>query len=126
MSDSGRMQMKYVKSLLKIFPFEKRIPVQSLITSSYYSCHITNELQSHIAAICASDGSYAMVYSPQGAWFNVDLKNIRSAEAQAKWFDPRTGKITNIGKFSTGGIRKFVPPNEIHRGNDWVLLLKRI
>lgn len=126
LSDTGRMQMKYVKSFVQIFPFEKRIPNQSIIPSSYYNCHITNNLETHIAAVCASDRSYALIYSPQGAWFSVDLNNINSEKAQAKWFNPRTGKISDIGIFNTHTIQKFTPPDGIKRGNDWILLLKKI
>ncbi|HUQ64879.1 MAG TPA: glycoside hydrolase family 140 protein [Flavitalea sp.] len=126
LSDTGRLQMKNVMRLLKIFPFEKRIPNQGILSSTFYNCHITNELESHIAAVRASDGSYAMVYSPEGAWFSVDLKNIDGSKAQAKWYNPRTGAFTDIGIFSTRSIEKFTPPGEMKRGNDWILLLKKI
>jgi hypothetical protein len=42
----------------------------------------------------------------------------------AAWYDPRTGKMTAIGKFANTGTRTFTPPTRGY-GQDWVLTLDR-
>ena len=69
-----------------------------------------------------SEGRYAMVYVPVGKTFSVRTDCIRGRTIKAWWFDPRTGKASQIGKFSNTGRREFTPP-DIGEAVDWVLVL---
>ncbi|MCI4674468.1 putative collagen-binding domain-containing protein [Candidatus Mycolicibacterium alkanivorans] len=53
-------------------------------------------------AISASDGSYAMVYSPDGGAFDADLSRLAGRTAKLSRFDPRTGTATDLGIVPTG------------------------
>ena len=52
----------------------------------------------------------------------VDLRKISGDDADAYWFNPRSGDPVKIGRFSCSGLRRFSSPS---RGvdNDWVLVL---
>ena len=44
-------------------------------------------------------------------------------EVEAKWFNPRTGEYSNIGRMSGDRVQEFKPDGEEQDGNDWVLVL---
>ena len=73
----------------------------------------------YLAAARTSDGSTVIAHMPTARTITVDLSKISGSQAKAWWFDPRTGKASLAGEFSTMGIIDFTPPGE----GDWVLVL---
>lgn len=110
-------QLQYLKRLLLSRPYFSHIPDESLVVSD------TNKGAAHIGAVRARDGSYAMVYAPQGRSFSVDLKKITGDYAVGWWFNPDTGEATRIyGTFATTSAHEFTPPSS-GKEIDWVLVL---
>ncbi len=75
-------------------------------------------------AWCLADpGRAYLVYALHGGPFQLDL-SAASGSFTAKWFDPRTGKLTDARKrpLPGGAVTDFVAPNQ----NDWVLWLANI
>ena len=98
-------------------PYLTRIPDQSLIIEPQA------EGSQHIGATRDQNGSYAMIYLPQGQEVTVDLSKIAGSQAVGWWYDPRTGASTRIkGSISTFGTKSFVPPTS-GANQDWVLIV---
>ena len=112
----GAGQMRHARALLESRPFLVRVPDQSVIASNPAAG------LKHLQATRASDGSYAMVYSPAGRVFSVDMTKIAGGKVRAWWFNPRTGKAESIGEFPSQGKREFAPP-DAGENLDWVLVL---
>jgi hypothetical protein len=97
-------------------PILSRVPDQTLIAGD------AGTGAEHTRAT-RGDG-YALVYSPTGKPFRVNLEKLTGKQVKAWWFDPRTGKTTAAGhQFAREGEREFTPPGKPDVGNDWVLLL---
>jgi Protein of unknown function (DUF4038)/Putative collagen-binding domain of a collagenase len=73
----------------------------------------------YLAAARTLDGSTVIAYMPTSRTIGVDMSKIAGSQAEAWWFNPRTGKSSCAGKFPTTGNRHFTPPAE----GDWVLVL---
>ena len=73
----------------------------------------------YLTAARASDGSTVMAYMPTSRTIAVQMNSISGKEAVAWWFNPRTGQVSEVGKFPTNGKRGFTPPSD----GDWVLVL---
>jgi hypothetical protein len=112
----GAGQMRHARALLESRPFLVRVPDQSVIASNPAAG------LKRLQATRASDGRYAMVYSPAGRVFSVDMTKIDGGKVKAWWFDPRTGKAESIGEFPSQGKREFAPP-DAGENLDWVLVL---
>lgn len=117
MDHPGAFQMGYLRSLMESRPFAKLLPDQFLIMGNPGS-----EMH-HIRAIVSGDKSFAFVYLPTGNRVNIKMSKVGKSRVKAWWFNPRSGEATLIGEYVNMGIREFVPPGEIGRGNDWVLVL---
>jgi len=90
---------------------------------------INNDTQGiyRVLATSASDSTYAYVYSPVGASFQVDLGLLKNKQLRYRWFNPRTGEIEAKGTFKQKGkTQTFYPPSqgEPFTGHDWVLILE--
>lgn len=112
----GAIQMRYLRNLLESHPFLNRVPKQELITEGQH------DGLNHAQATGDADGSYAFVYLPTGLPLTVNLEKLSGKQVVAHWFDPRQGTTKKIGKFSSTGAKRFVPPSN-GDGNDWVLML---
>jgi len=110
-------QMQHGKALLLSRPYFSRIPDQSLISGAY------GEGEGHMSATRDREGSYAMIYLPQGQPVTVDLTKLSGSTVFAWWFDPRTGNATRIeGTFGTNQSQRLVPPTSGPE-QDWVLVI---
>lgn len=110
-------QMRHVKDLMLSRPYFTRVPDQSVLKSDAGSG------DDYISATRDRDGSYAMVYSPKGRSFVVDLTKVSGSRAVGWWFNPRTGAATAIkSEFPTQGTLAFTPPTKGPE-DDWVLVL---
>jgi len=109
----GVTQMQHVRTLIESRPFFERIPDQEMLVENYPGA---NHLQ-------ATRGkSYAIIYSPYGLKFKVNMGRITGVRVKATWYNPRTGKATLEGEYENTGIADFVPPTS-GRNQDWVLVL---
>lgn len=75
-----------------------------------------------IRAARASDGSFAIIYSPRGESFALDKSVIKAERQNQYWYDPRYGASYMFKEQDSWGIQTFTPPTS-GRGNDWVLVL---
>jgi hypothetical protein len=117
MDAAGSVSMKHLKSL-----FDSRAWFDLLPGKSHK--RVTTGLGEfngldYLAAAITSDGSTLVAYMPSKRSITVDLSRISGAQAQAWWFDPRTGKVSAAGRHSTHGTQEFTPPGS----GDWVLVL---
>lgn len=78
---------------------------------------------SKVRGMIARDGSWAMVYSSEGASFAIDLTRFAATQLDEVWFDPRTGVLERQHTSANAAFQTFVPPTS-GRGEDWVLLLE--
>lgn len=109
------VQMGYLRRLIESHPFLTQVPDPMLLSSSEI-----DDLE-HVAAL-RGDG-YALFYAPTGKPFRVRLEQLSGKAVSARWFDPRTGKSSDAGRFATEAEREFTPPGTPGVGNDWVLML---
>ncbi|MCC5929434.1 MAG: glycoside hydrolase family 140 protein [Cyclobacteriaceae bacterium] len=113
----GAQQIRHIKTLFTEYCFSKMVPDQSAITGKNYR----NDL--HIRAAVATDGSFLLAYMAQGQPVSVVMKKIAGQNVNARWFDPRNGKMTALGQFQNVGTETFTPPTS-GIGHDWVLVLE--
>jgi hypothetical protein len=73
----------------------------------------------YLSAARTADGGTVIAYMPTTRSITVDMTMVSGKEANAWWFNPRTGKSTKAGKSQTTGKKQFTPPSE----GDWVLVL---
>lgn len=112
----GAFQMRHVRRLFESLPFTKLVPDQQIILNG------PTTGGARIRAARASDGSFAIIYSPRGESFTLD-KSVIDAERQHQyWYDPRYGTAYRFKEQDSWGIQTFTPPTR-GRGNDWVLVL---
>jgi hypothetical protein len=117
MDHPGAFQMGLVRKLFESRPFQKLVPNQSLILDGPQTGG------AKIRAAVASDGSFALIYSPKGERFTVDKNWFRGSRTNEIWFDPRYGIAYTIHSPDTKGIQTFTPPTS-GRGNDWILIIE--
>ncbi|MBN2139006.1 MAG: glycoside hydrolase family 140 protein [Sedimentisphaerales bacterium] len=111
----GAWDMIHVRNLIESRPFLSRVPDQSLVAGD------PGRGAEHIQATRGS--GYAFIYLPYGQDVEVTLGRISGSKVRAWWFDPRSGQAESIGTFENAGSRRFDPPGDKRRGNDWVLVL---
>jgi len=99
-----------------ILPFTKLVPDQRIILNG------PTTGGAKIRAARASDGSFAIIYSPRGESFALDKSIIKAERQRQYWYDPRYGTSYVFKDQDSWGIQTFTPPTN-GRGNDWVLVL---
>jgi hypothetical protein len=113
----GAFQMQWVRRLFESRPFQKLMPEQALILDG------PRQGGAKIRAARAEDGSFALVYSPYGEPFTVDLARIEAARIRESWYDPRYGVSYPLHIASNMGAQTYTPPSR-GRGQDWILILE--
>ncbi|GEM_PF-1488713 len=114
-------EIKHLGTLLTSYSMELRIPNQNTLVNN-----ATQGLD-RVVANSATDGSYVLVYTPNGAAFEVNLDYVNGKFIHYQWFNPRTGEIEQEGKFKKANATEvFVPPSKggTFTGHDWVLILE--
>lgn len=109
------LQVQHIKSLMLSRPFLERIPDQSMIVTEQ------KDNNNYTIATRDSNGSYAMIYFPQGEKREISLENLSGKSFKTWWFDPRTGNSFE-GRSITNKIIEITPPTS-GLGNDWVLVV---
>jgi hypothetical protein len=106
-----------VRQLFLSRPFLDLVPDQSVLAGS------AGTGAAHQRAAREENGRYLIVYTPYGTPVSVWLGTISGDEAEAHWFNPRTGEAEEIGSYEATGKRTFDPPEGSGRGRDWVLVV---
>lgn len=104
-------QMRHLRDLMESRRWWAAKPDVEVVTSA------PGRNAERIRALRADDGSWAMVYSPDGRPFTADLSRLGTGPVRVSWFDPRTGDVSEAG--TATGETAFTPPS---RGEDWVLV----
>jgi hypothetical protein len=107
--------MQYLRKLIESRPMLVRIPDQGLIIGD------PSRTTTRIQAACASDGTYAFIYTAAGQPIQAQLNLLAGDTIRSYWYDPRTGAATVIGDIPKAGPHTFTPPGSA--GSDWVLVL---
>jgi hypothetical protein len=112
----GAFQMRYVRRLFESLPFTRLTPDQQIILNG------PTTGGAKIRAARASDGSFAIIYSPRGESFTLDKSVIKAERQSQYWYDPRYGVSYLAKEQDSWGIQTFTPPTS-GRGNDWVFVM---
>lgn len=112
----GAQQMQHVRALFESRSLDRLVPDQSLVYGSNF------DGPDHVRAAGSSDGSFALLYLPQGKPVSVVLGKTAGDEVIARWYDPRTGDYTAPERRANAGIGHFAPPEE-GSDRDWLLVL---
>jgi hypothetical protein len=118
----GAAQMHYGRKLMESRPFLTRIPDNSILTHQEPATAWPGAGRYRMVATRDVDRSYAMVYSPAGRRFSVELSTLSGPTLQAWWFNPRNGSATPAGTFPNHGTASFTPPDPGEH-LDWILVL---
>lgn len=115
--------MQHARRLLLSRPYFSRIPAtDEVIVFGEYPTEMPGEGVYRIVATRDLDGTYIMVYTPNGRSFTVNTRLIDDNKIKVWWFNPRTGKSKKAGTVNNTGIMRFQSPaNGEHQ--DWVLVL---
>jgi len=114
----GAQQMKHVRALFESRSLAKVVPDQSLVYGP------NPEGPDHVRAAGSSDGSFALLYLPQGKPVTVVLGKTKSNQVLASWFDPRSGEYSVPECLSNSGMVQFTPPDQ-GADRDWLLVLEQ-
>jgi Protein of unknown function (DUF4038)/Putative collagen-binding domain of a collagenase len=112
----GAFQMGHLRRLMESLPFTKLVPDQKIILNG------PTTGGAKLRAARASDGSFALVYSPRGEPFTLDKRVVKAARQRQAWFDPRYGVVYVNQEPDGQGIQTYTPPTS-GRGADWVLII---
>ena len=110
----GANQMQHLKKLIESRPYFSRVPAQDLLVSA------PGEGKQRVQATRDENGSYALVYSPDGQTISVHTGKMAGEKLVASWFDPRLGTTLQFDEFAREDQRDFTPPSN----DDWVLVLE--
>ncbi len=122
MLQMGARQMVYGKMLMESRPFFSRIPDSSLIVASDIPNSVPGAGRYKFVATRDEDGSYAMIYVPNGRKFSVDTSSIRGEKLKVWWYNPRNGEAQSAGVMAKSATMEFVSPTE-GEALDWILVL---
>ena len=112
-------QVKYLKSLMLSRPFLTRIPAQEMVLDQF------ENFADYVVATRDSEGTYAMVYFPNGKSTSLDLSSLNGTFLRSSWYDPRTG-ATFAHRVLQKSARAMISPPSTGSGQDWVLIIDEI
>jgi hypothetical protein len=112
----GSRQVGYARRLVESRPMLTRIPDQTLLASG------EGDDADHRQATRDPAGTFAMIYTPNGKPFALDLTKLSAPKLRAWWWDPRTGFATPAGEVAREARLEFTPPRT-GVSIDWVLIL---
>ena len=119
----GSSQMIHAKRLLLSRPYFTRIPATDQVLSPHeVNTAVPGRGEYRFVATADTDSTYILVYVPVGRAFSVRTSYIRGKDLKAWWFNPRTGKAANIGKFRNEGQKTFLSPTPGEQ-LDWILVI---
>ena len=96
----GFNQMQHLKNLMLTFPYEVRMPDQTIVDNS------SAEKYDRLVATRGED--YLLVYNYTGRVMTVDLTKIAGKTKKAWWYNPTNAEYCYIGEYKNR-IVEFVP-----------------
>jgi PelA/Pel-15E family pectate lyase len=111
----GASQLKYLKSLMLQYNFEKLTPDQSVVVNS-------GNQYDHLAALRGTD--CVLVYTCNGHEINLRKDLFKGNPYEFCWYNPRDGQFSPETFQEING-NVFDPPGSYQNGMDWVLILRR-
>jgi hypothetical protein len=112
----GSKQVGYARRLIESRPMLTRIPDQTLLASG------EGDDADHRQATRDEAGTCAMIYTPNGKPFALNLTKFAAPQLLVWWWDPRTGLARSMGAAQRGERVEFTPPRT-GVSIDWVLVL---
>lgn len=125
-ADTGSRQMRHVCELFATRAWWKRVPDQlhTLVPSRIE--RVSPGDIGHASAARASDGTFALIYLPEGKPLVVDTRTVTGASVH--WFDPTDGtQSAATGQpWRETPWHAFTPPGKNAAGDaDWLLVLEQ-
>lgn len=74
----------------------------------------------------APQSELIVAYTPYGDELVVSTNKLPDSGASYEWFDPRTGAAIPFTPEARGQLTVFDPPFAAGRGNDWVLIVRKL
>jgi hypothetical protein len=115
MDNEGSHDMKHLKEIFTMRPFEKLVSKQNLLIGA------NPDDRAHVRVAAASDNSFLMAYSSVGQAITLNLEQM-GEELNYWWFNPANGDIQKGESFTNPGEKKFVP-SDAGSGKDWLLVV---
>lgn len=112
----GSSQMKFLKEIFTVIPWQEMELDQSLILND------NPENESYKLSAIGGNKDFIIAYTPTGTPIKVDLTKMNSGKVIAYWFNPRSGKVLYIGNFETKTPYEFKPWT-YGWGSDFLLIL---
>ncbi len=112
----GANQMTFMKSVFEKLPWQSMVNDQTLVLNE------NPEDETFITSAIGKDKDFIVAYTPTGKPMKIDVLELKSEKIQGFWFNPRSGKIKNIGEFETIEPIEFTPWAR-GRGSDFLLIL---
>ena len=112
----GSSQLKYLKELFMILPWQQMEFNQSLILND------NPEDESYSLSAIGENRDFILAYTPIGKAMEIDLTKMNSGKVKAFWLNPRSGTILYIGDFETRMPYEFKPWS-YGWGSDFLLIL---
>jgi len=112
----GSTQMGYMKNLFELFPWQEMVYNPSLLVNE------NPEDESYIVSSMDAQKHFVISYTPFGKPIKLDLTQLKAKKVNAYWYNPRSGKVTKIGDFSTKEALEFTPWSK-GRGSDFILVV---
>ena len=129
LNTQGSRDMGRLNSFIRSIPWWNLVPsglndMRNLITTGSSMDSTSN----YVAAAATPAGTLLVAYIPpaHSGSIIVDMEAMK-ASAQARWFDPTSGKYTPVvgSPLKNKGMQQFTPPGSNSAGqNDWVLVLE--
>jgi hypothetical protein len=113
----GAFQAGYMRRLFESRPWQRLVPASDLLSDTPNTGGRTT------LAAAASDGSFALVYTPFGDAFTLSLERMSATRLRLWWFNPALGTAIDVGERDREASLRFDPPADPARGNDWVLVV---
>lgn len=114
LEDPGYNQMKYLKALMLAFPYNDRLPDQSVIAGE--------NGERYDRAIATRGTDYLLVYNYTAHPMQIDLSKISGEKKNCWWFNPKNGEIKFIGEYDGSKTVEFTMDAAYNSGNDRVLI----
>ena len=120
LNQEGAFQMGYLAQFLQSLSWQDLEPGQKLIALG------PNTEGKDIRAAIGKDRGMALIYSPWGSSFGVNMSLLEGRLYKAIWWNPRIGESILTDAVDTEEeVVLFDPPSDEREGNDWILYLER-
>lgn len=112
-------QMGHLRRLMESLPYWDLSPDFNFFTAMPNS-------SGRETLVARTENTHLVVaYTPYGDVLEVERDKI-PPNVDCSWFNPRTGKQFSCRPEETEDVLRFNPPFDAVRGNDWVLLIRKV